>query len=110
MPTHLHWWSAPALLLAAFYLFMAGQNLLATDPPRPGIALALVAFTALLPTALLIRTHHRHISTALLVVGVLPGLAAWWTLVTPLAALATVTGALTGHEPDTATEPHTHEA
>lgn len=29
------WWVAPAVLLAAFYLFMAGQNLRTTSPRRP---------------------------------------------------------------------------
>lgn len=94
MTTRCSWWTLLAVLMGGFYLLMAGQNLLTTDPRRPGVALALAAFAALVPVTLTVRRRRPHLGNVLLGVAMLPAIAAWWTVVTPLAALAVVAGAI----------------
>ena len=96
MTTQRSWWMLLALLMGVFYLFMAGQNLLTTDPRRPGVA---VAFAALVPAALAVHRRRPRLGTVLIAVAMLPATAAWWTVVTPLIALAVVIGAIADHQP-----------
>lgn len=99
MTTQRSWWMLLALLMGVFYLFMAGQNLLTTDPRRPGVAVALAALAALVAAALAAHRRRPRLGTVLIAVTMLPATAAWWTVVTPLIALAVVIGAIADHQP-----------
>ncbi len=84
-----HWWEITAGVLVAFWLLMAGQNLV-SGATRDG--LMTLAMAVVLVAGLVVRHYARLAGAALVFVGALPAFLAWWTIIGPVCAAATIFG------------------
>ncbi len=90
--TGFRWWHVTGLVIVALYMVFAVQNFFFDGTLRDAVLTSV--FAAVLLAGLFLWRTSRRAGGVVIIVGVVPAIIAYWTIIGPLCAIATIVGVL----------------
>ena len=92
MRAGIRWWHATGFVVVALYMVFAVQNFFFDGTVSDGILTSV--FAAVLLIGLALWRTSPPAASAIIIVGVVPAILAYWTIIGPICAVATLVGVL----------------